>query len=71
MSATSDHAARAKTINAKGEIVPKPYGPGRWASPKRYGCKHDGCTNAASVLKSDHGIEPGAAAKAHNCCGRH
>ncbi len=69
-----NRSPRARTINSKGEIVEKPYGAGRWASPRTYSCAHDDCPLPAAVLKAagSHPAQDDAAvAKAHNCCGRH
>jgi hypothetical protein len=53
-----------KTIDSKGNIMPKPYGGSRWASPKNYNCNHeDGCLNPATVLN--------AIPSVHNCCNQH
>lgn len=62
---------RAKTIAANGEIIDKPYGYGRWHSPRRYGCAHDGCPNPASTLVRADVHDVNGAAKAHNCCDSH
>lgn len=64
-------APRAKTIAANGEIVPKPYGPGRWRSPRRYRCAHGDCNKAASILVRANVHDVAGSAKAHNCCGAH
>lgn len=52
-----------KTIDSGGNIVDKPYGPSRWASPKRYACGHEDCPNPALVTSTIGG--------AHNCCTTH
>ena len=64
--------ARVKTIAANGEVIDKPYGPGRWHSPRRYGCAHEGCTGAAEITarSGDHEVAPDST-RAHNCCGTH
>lgn len=63
---------RRLTINSKGEIVPKPYGPSRWASPRVRPCAHPDCPNPASVLKAaDAHTGDATVTKAHNCCGGH
>jgi hypothetical protein len=56
-------AGTSRTIDSKGNIVPKPTGPSRWASPRKYACKHVGCNRAAVTLSS--------VGRAHNCCGTH
>ena len=65
-----DHSRRAKTIAANGDIVPKPYGPSRWASPRRYACAHPGCGEKAVVVKPA-GAHEGGLSRAHNCCCSH
>ena len=60
---TSNEAGRPRTIDAKGNIVPKPYGKGRWHSPRVFKCHHDNCETPAAILSG--------AGKAHNCCGTH
>lgn len=66
------HSDRAKTINAQGEIVPKPYGPSRWASPRRYGCVHPGCDRPAAVTAASgtHDVDGPGTDRTHNCCGQ-
>lgn len=63
---------REKTIAANGEIVSKPYGPSRWASPRRRPCAHDGCPVEATILAraEAHDLAEGHR-RAHNCCGTH
>lgn len=67
---------RAKTIAANGDVVAKPYGLGRWHSPRRYACAHVGCGRESRslapggrhvVLRAD----GEATDRAHNCCGSH
>lgn len=68
------HKDRAKTIAANGEIVPKPYGYGRWHSPRRYGCAHVGCGGAAATLvrAGTHPVDDRTDTRpVHNCCGQH
>lgn len=62
-----------RTINSKGEIVERPYGSSRWATPKRYQCAHTGCPVAAFILKpaNAHPAGDGIPSRAHNCCGTH
>lgn len=64
---------RRRTINSKGEIVDAPYGPSRWASPKKYACAHGECAHPAATLKpaGAHPEDDETSAKAHNCCGAH
>jgi len=67
---------RETTIDSKGNIVPKPYGYGRWHSPRKYGCAHRGCQNPATILarlgSEEFTTEAGElTTKAHNCCGEH
>lgn len=62
---------RVKTIAANGEVIPKPYGLGRWHSPRRYGCGHDGCTGPAEVLARADSHPVDGANRSHNCCGSH
>lgn len=60
--------SRNLTINSKGEIVQRPYGSSRWASPKKYACGHTGCEGAARILKpANTHLNMGA----HNCCDAH
>lgn len=68
----ANHAERPKTIAANGEIISKPYGMGRWHSPRHYGCAHPGCDGAAEITarSGDHESAPGKNG-AHNCCGAH
>lgn len=68
----ANHADRPKTIAANGEIVPKPYGAGRWHSPRRYDCAHDGCDQPATIVAAadSHELADGVS-KTHNCCGNH
>jgi hypothetical protein len=61
---TSKEEGTPLTIDAAGNIVPRPNGYSRWASPKRYECTHKDCDNAAVVLS------PGGN-MAHNCCAQH
>lgn len=65
------HSERAKTIAANGEVVAKPYGAGRWHSPRRYGCAHSGCEGSASMLVRGDAHDVDGQARAHNCCGEH
>lgn len=52
------------TIDSNGNVVPKPYGPSRWANEKKYDCQHEeDCENAAILLVQ--GPWP------HNCCAQH
>ncbi|KQP63165.1 hypothetical protein [Nocardioides sp. Leaf285] len=66
---------REKTIAANGAIIDKPYGPSRWASPRRTPCPHPQCSKAARILAraDSHPIDgpDGPTRKAHNCCGQH
>lgn len=64
---------RRRTINSKGEIVDRPYGSSRWATPKKYACAHSDCPTPATILKAAgaHPDIPGAPDTAHNCCGTH
>lgn len=73
MTDTTPRPERRRTINSKGEIVAAPYGPSRWASPKKYACAHGECTHPAATLKpaGTHTEGDDATTKAHNCCGRH
>jgi hypothetical protein len=71
------YSERPRTINSKGEIVPKPYGPSRWASPRIRPCVHssDGipCENPAAITARTgaHAIDETGKDTAHNCCGTH
>lgn len=68
-----NHRDRPKTIAANGEIVSQPYGPSRWASPRRYSCAHDECLNSASILvpAETHLVDEAGSTRPHNCCGAH
>jgi hypothetical protein len=59
---------RQQTINSRGEIVSKPYGSSRWATPKKYPCAHKDCTVPATVLRTA-SAHPEQVDKTHNCCG--
>lgn len=58
---TSKEEGTSLTIDAKGNVIPKPTGPSRWANPKRYECSHEDCDESAKTLSPIDG--------AHNCCG--
>jgi hypothetical protein len=60
---TSKEEGTPLTIDHSGNIVPKPYGAGRWHSPRLYNCVHDECENTAVITAR----KP----TAHNCCGNH
>lgn len=61
------------TINSRGEIGPKPYGPSRWASPRTYTCAHPGCRFPASVFKpaNAHAATTDAVGDAAGAAGEH
>lgn len=62
--------ARDKTIDSRGNIVPKAYGVSRWDYPRFYECKHDeDCENAATFLWRR--LLGDNDQKSHNCCGEH
>lgn len=58
---TSNEEGTSLTIDAKGNIVPKPYGVSRWANPRRYECSHDDCDEQSIRVSTDGCV--------HNCCG--
>lgn len=54
---------RQKTIDSNGNVIDKPYGLSRWARPRKYSCKHEGCELPTRKLCVE--------GKPHNCCMQH